>query len=66
MEGNAGGVRVFLFYKGPETFKKTLVKKGFIEKRGFKELVLPFNKKNREKRLGDDLPTFGAEHKNSS
>ena len=44
MEGNAGGVRVFLFYKGPETFKKTLAKKGFIEKRGFKELVLPFNK----------------------
>ena len=42
MEGDAGETRMFLTDKGVEIFKKTLTKKGFIGKRGFKELVPPF------------------------
>ena len=42
MEGDVGGARVFLTDKGAEVFKKNLSKKGFIEERGFKELVPPF------------------------
>ena len=42
MEGDAGGVRVFLTDKGAEIFKKTLTKKGFIGERGFKEMLTPF------------------------
>ena len=42
VEGESGGARVFLSDKGAEAFKKTLTKKGFIEERGFKELVPPF------------------------
>ena len=38
----AGEARVFFFKKGDETFRKSLVKKGFVEERGFKEIVLPF------------------------
>ena len=34
--------RVFFTNKGAENFKKILVKKGFVEERGFKELVFPF------------------------
>ena len=33
---------MFLNNKGIDIFKKTLAKKGFISKRGFKELVPPF------------------------
>ena len=33
---------MFLFYKGAEVLRKTLSNKGFIEERGFKELVPPF------------------------
>ena len=42
MEVEAGEVRVFFTNKGAENFKKTLVKKGFVEERGFKELIPPF------------------------
>ena len=42
MKGGAGVEKAFLSDKGGETFKKTLTKKGFIEERGFKELVPPF------------------------
>ena len=49
MEVEAGEVRVFITENGVETFKKTLSKKGFIEERELKELVLPF-KEEIEKR----------------
>ena len=42
VEGDLGGVRVFLTDKGAEIFKKTLAKEGFIGGRGFKEFVPPF------------------------
>ena len=37
--------RVFFTNKGAENFEKILVKKEFIEERGFKELVPPFKEK---------------------
>ena len=46
MEGDSGGARVFLTYRGAEIFKKTLSKEGFINERGFKELVPPFKEEN--------------------
>ena len=42
MEGDVADTRVFFTNKGAENFKKTLEKKGFVEERGFKELVQPF------------------------
>ena len=42
VEGESGGARVFLSDKGVEVLRKTLSKKGFIEERGFRELVPPF------------------------
>ena len=33
---------MFLSDKGVEVFRKTLAKKGFVEERGFRELVPPF------------------------
>ena len=42
VEDDSGGAEKFLTNKGVEIFKKTLAKKGFINKRGFKELVPPF------------------------
>ena len=42
MKGSVEIEKVFLTEKGAEVFRKTLAKKGFIEMRGFKELVLPF------------------------
>ena len=36
-------MRAFFTEKGAEAFKNNLTKKGFVEERGFKELVLPFN-----------------------
>ena len=42
VEVEVGEARVFLSDKGEEAFKKSLAKKGFIEKRGFKGLVTPF------------------------
>ena len=42
VEGESGEVRVFFTNKGAEAFKKILAKKGFVEERGFKELVPPF------------------------
>ena len=41
MEGDVADARVFFTNKGAENFKNTLAK-GFIEERGFKELVMPF------------------------
>ena len=35
-------VRVFLTKKGVEALRKTLAKKGFVEERGFRELIPPF------------------------
>ena len=37
-----GEVRAFYFNKGAKVFQKHLTKKGFMEERGFKELVSPF------------------------
>ena len=34
--------RVFFTEKGAKVFRKTLTRKGFVEERGFKELVPPF------------------------
>ena len=48
MEGDVGGVRVFLTDKGAEIFKKTLTKKGFIGERGFKETLTPFKEEIEE------------------
>ena len=42
VEVESGEARVFFTNKGEEAFKKILAKKGFVEERGFKELVLPF------------------------
>ena len=42
VEVEAGEARVFLSDKGEEDFKKSLAKKGFVEKRGFRGLVTPF------------------------
>ena len=37
-----GEARAFYSNKGAEVFQKHLAKKGFMEERGFKELVSPF------------------------
>ena len=37
-----GEVRAFYSDKEKEAFQKHLTKKGFMEERGFKQLVLPF------------------------
>ena len=37
-----GEARAFYSNKGAEKFQKYLAKKGFVEERGFKQLVLPF------------------------
>ena len=37
-----GEVRAFYSNKGAEAFQKHLEKKGFVEERGFKQLVSPF------------------------
>ena len=42
VEVKAREARVFLSNKGVEAFKKSLTKKGFVEERGFRELVTPF------------------------
>ena len=42
MEVEAGEARVFFSDKGAEAFLKSLTKKGFVEERGFREVVSPF------------------------
>ena len=42
VEVEARDARVFYSNKRAEAFKKYLTKKGFIDGRGFKKLVLPF------------------------
>ena len=37
-----GEARAFYSNKGAEVFQKHLAKKGFVEERGFKQLVSPF------------------------
>ena len=37
-----GEARAFYSNKGVEAFQKHLAKKGFVEERGFKQLVSPF------------------------
>ena len=39
-----GEAKTFYSDNGVEAFQKHLVKKGFMEERGFKQLVLPFKK----------------------
>ena len=39
MEVEAGEARVFFIEKWAEVFRKNLVKKGFVEERGFKKIV---------------------------
>ena len=50
MEGYVVNVRVFFTNKGVENFKKTFTKKGFVEERGFKELVPPFKEEIKRRR----------------
>ena len=42
VEVEAGEGRVFFSDKGAEEFRNSLAKKGFVEERGFKEIVSPF------------------------
>ena len=42
IEGKTGEARAFYSNKGEEAFKKHLAKKGYVEDRGFKQLVFPF------------------------
>ena len=42
IEVEVGQARAFYSKKGADTFKKYLTKKGFVEERGFKNLVSPF------------------------
>ena len=42
MEVEAREAQEFFTEKGAEVFRKNLVKKEFLEERGFKEIVLPF------------------------
>ena len=42
VEGDLGGATVSPTDKGAEIFKRILSKKGFIDEKGFKELVPPF------------------------
>ena len=44
IEVEAGEAKAFYSNKGEKAFKKHLAKKGFIEERGFRELVSLFNK----------------------
>ena len=37
-----GEARAFYYNKGAKEFQKHLTKKGFVEERGFKQLVFPF------------------------
>ena len=52
VEVKAGEARVFLSNKGAEAFKKSLAKKGFVEERGFRELVTPFKEEVERRGLG--------------
>ena len=49
VEIEAGDARGFYSDRGAEDYKKHLAKKGFVEERGFKNLVAPF-KEEIEKR----------------
>ena len=49
VEIEAGEARAFYPDKGAEAFKKHLVKKGFVEERGFKKLVSPFKEEVEKK-----------------
>ena len=49
VEGDSGGVEIFLIDKGAEIFKKTLAKKGFIGERVSKSWCSPSRKRLREK-----------------
>ena len=49
VEIEAGDARGFYFDRGAEAYKKHLAKKGFVEERGFKNLMAPF-KEEIEKR----------------
>ena len=42
VEVEAGEARIFFTNKGVENFNKIFAKKGFVEEKGFKELVPPF------------------------
>ena len=42
IEVEAGDARSFYSDKGVEAYKKDLAKKGFIEERGFKKIMVPF------------------------
>ena len=66
-----GEARTFYYDKGVEAFQKHLAKKGFVEERGFKQLVSPFKKEierrgwekiiqHKEPRVGDLIKEFYA------
>ena len=42
VEGESGGVRVFLSENGVEVLRKNIAKKGCMEEKVFKELLPPF------------------------
>ena len=45
VEVEARETRVFFSDKGDQAFRKSLAKKGFVEERGFKEMVSHFKEK---------------------
>ena len=53
VEGESGGLRVFLSDKGEKVLRKAISKKFYIEERGFKELVPP--SKEEVERRGWDM-----------
>ena len=60
VEGESGGVRVFLSDKGVEVLRKALAKKGDRRKR-VQGTSFTLQGRNRKKRLGSGLLTFEAE-----
>ena len=42
VEIEAEEARIFFSHKGAEAFRTSLARKGFVEERGFKEIVPPF------------------------
>ena len=51
IEAEAGDARALYSNKGVEAFKKHLLKKGFMEERGFKKLMLHFKEEIKRRGL---------------
>ena len=66
IEVEAGEAKAFYSNKGEKAFKKHLAKKGYVEERGFKQLVFPFKEEVERRGLGDSEPAHGTRKEGDS